>query len=92
MLFDRAFSIFTMTSVKEDIEYFNFWCNIQLDQPLLNLADEVPINSFGVDMSHALVLPAAASLTESCTAAAARETRGRRGSNWLNWWQSWWTN
>ena len=45
-------------------------------------------NRFGVDMSHALVLPAAASLTETCT--ATEGPRGRRGSNWLNWWQSWW--
>ena len=54
--------------------------------------DEICNYRFGVDMSHALVLPAAASLTESCTAAAAPATRGRRGSSWFNWWQSWWNN
>ena len=31
VFYDRAFSIFSRTSVKKDIEYFNFWCKIQLD-------------------------------------------------------------
>ena len=30
MLFVRSLSIFTMTSVKQHIEHFNFRCNIQL--------------------------------------------------------------
>ena len=34
ILFDRAFSIFTVTS-KEYTEYFNFLCKIQLDHPVV---------------------------------------------------------
>ena len=34
MLFDRAFSIFTMTSVKKHIEYFYCRCKIQLHPPV----------------------------------------------------------
>ena len=34
MLFDRFISIFTMTSLKQHIEYFRFRCKLQLDLPV----------------------------------------------------------
>ena len=36
MLFDRSLPIFSMTSIKRHIEYFNFRCQIQLDLPVLS--------------------------------------------------------
>ena len=34
MLFDRSLSIFSMISLKQHIEYFNFRCKIQVDLPV----------------------------------------------------------
>ena len=34
MQFDRYLSIFSMTSLKQHMEYFHFRCKIQLDLPL----------------------------------------------------------
>ena len=35
MLFDRALSIFSMTSIKKHMDYFNFRSKIQLYHPVL---------------------------------------------------------
>ena len=37
MLFDRAHSTFTMTSIKKHIEYFNFKSKIQLDHSVTSV-------------------------------------------------------
>ena len=34
MLLERSLSIFSMTSLKQNIEYFSFRCEIQLDLPV----------------------------------------------------------
>ena len=39
MMFDRSLPIFTMISIKHHKEYFNFWCKIQLDHPVLRLVE-----------------------------------------------------
>ena len=36
MLFERSISIFSLTSLKQHIEYFHFRCEIQLDLPVHN--------------------------------------------------------
>ena len=37
MLFDRAHSTYTMTSIKKHIEYFNFKSKIQLDHSVTSV-------------------------------------------------------
>ena len=43
MLFDRSLSIFSMTSLKQYMEYFHFRCKIQLDHPV-NLEERLPVH------------------------------------------------
>ena len=35
MMFDRSLSIFSIASLNQHIEYFNFRCRIQLDLPVV---------------------------------------------------------
>ena len=54
MLFDGAASIFTITSVKKHIEYFNFRRKIQLDHPVVTihlLLDSNPDDATGVSLA-----------------------------------------
>ena len=38
MLFERDFSIFSITSLKQRIKYFNFWSKVQLNHHVLALS------------------------------------------------------
>ena len=46
MLFEISLSIFSMTSLKQHIEYFNFRCKIKLDLPVHSSAVMVSVRKY----------------------------------------------